>query len=34
MPWTYEEPYPAMAEIEAYLAFYPSRVDRIEEVDA
>ena len=32
--WTYEEPYAAMAEIRAYLAFYPSRVDRIEEVDA
>jgi uncharacterized protein (DUF427 family) len=31
--WTYEQPYPAMAEIKAYLAFYPSRVDRIEEVD-
>lgn len=29
--WTYESPYPAMAEIEAYLAFYPSRVDSIEE---
>ena len=32
--WTYEDPYPAMAEINAYLAFYPSRVDRIEEVDS
>ena len=32
--WTYEAPYPAMAEIKAYLAFYPSRVDRIEQVDA
>jgi uncharacterized protein (DUF427 family) len=31
--WTYETPYPAMAEIKAYLAFYPSRVDRIEEGD-
>jgi len=29
--WTYETPYPAMAEIKEYLAFYPSRVDRIEE---
>jgi uncharacterized protein (DUF427 family) len=29
--WTYEAPYPAMAQIEARLAFYPSRVDRIEE---
>ena len=31
--WTYEAPYPAMAEIKAYLAFYPRRVDRIEEGD-
>ena len=31
--WTYEAPYPAMADIKAYLAFYPSRVDRIEEGD-
>ena len=30
--WSYEEPYPAMAEIKSYLAFYPNRVDRIEEV--
>jgi uncharacterized protein (DUF427 family) len=29
--WTYEAPYPAVAEIEAHLAFYPSRVDRVEE---
>jgi uncharacterized protein (DUF427 family) len=29
--WSYEQPYPAMAEIEGYLAFYPSRVDKIEE---
>lgn len=28
--WSYEEPYPAMAEIKGYLAFYPNRVDRIE----
>jgi uncharacterized protein (DUF427 family) len=32
--WTYEAPYPAMAEITGYIAFYPSRVDRIEERDA
>jgi uncharacterized protein (DUF427 family) len=32
--WTYEAPYPAMAEIKGHVAFYPSRVDRIEEVDA
>jgi uncharacterized protein (DUF427 family) len=31
--WTYETPYPAMAEIKTYLAFYPSRVDAIEEGD-
>jgi uncharacterized protein (DUF427 family) len=29
--WTYEAPYPAVAEIKDRLAFYPSRVDRIEE---
>jgi uncharacterized protein (DUF427 family) len=29
--WTYEAPYPAMAAIEGHLAFYPDRVDRIEE---
>lgn len=29
--WSYEEPYPAMAEIKEYLAFYPDRVDKIEE---
>lgn len=28
--WTYEAPYPAVAEIKDHLAFYPSRVDRIE----
>src|SRR5262249_52163798 len=28
--WTYEHPYPAVAEIEGYLAFYPDRVDSIE----
>ena len=32
--WTYEAPYPAMAEIKGHLAFYPRRVDRIEERDA
>jgi len=30
--WTYEDPYPAVAAIKDHLAFYPSRVDRIEEV--
>jgi uncharacterized protein (DUF427 family) len=30
--WSYEQPYPAMSEIKQYLAFYPDRVDKIEEV--
>jgi uncharacterized protein (DUF427 family) len=29
--WTYEEPYAAVAGIKGYLAFYPNRVDSIEE---
>lgn len=29
--WSYEHPFPAVAEIKSYLAFYPSRVDAIEE---
>ena len=29
--WTYEEPYPYVATIKDHLAFYGSRVDRIEE---
>jgi uncharacterized protein (DUF427 family) len=29
--WSYETPFPAMAEIAGHLAFYPDRVDRIEE---
>ena len=29
--WTYESPYPAMAEIAGHLAFYPDKV-KIEEV--
>ena len=28
--WSYERPYPAVAEIQQYLAFYPNRVDAIE----
>lgn len=28
--WSYEQPYPAMAAIKDYLAFYPDRVDAIE----
>ncbi len=30
--WSYETPFPAMAEIKEYLAFYPNRVDGIEEL--
>jgi uncharacterized protein (DUF427 family) len=29
--WTYEAPFPAMAQIKEHLAFYPRCVDRIEE---
>jgi uncharacterized protein (DUF427 family) len=29
--WTYETPYPSVAEIKDYVAFYPNRVDAIEE---
>ncbi|MFO1109959.1 MAG: DUF427 domain-containing protein [Bradyrhizobium sp.] len=29
--WTYEKPYPAMAEIAGHLAFYPDKV-KVEEV--
>ena len=29
--WTYEHPYEAVAAIQNCLAFYPDRVDRIEE---
>jgi uncharacterized protein (DUF427 family) len=29
--WTYEAPFDAVAEIKDHLAFYPSRVDAIEE---
>ena len=29
--WTYEQPYEAVAAIKDFLAFYPSRVDSIEE---
>lgn len=28
--WSYEAPYPAVAAIKEYLAFYPNRVDEIE----
>jgi uncharacterized protein (DUF427 family) len=29
--WTYEEPYDAVGSIKDYVAFYPDRVDSIEE---
>jgi len=29
--WSYEQPYPAVAKIKEHLAFYPNRVDAIEE---
>ena len=29
--WSYEQPFPAMAAIKDHLAFYPNRVDKIEE---
>ena len=29
--WTYEDPYPAVAEISRHVAFYPNRVDEIAE---
>ena len=32
--WSDEKPLPAMAEIAGYLAFYPNRVDKIEEISA
>ena len=32
--WSYEKPFPAMAEIAGYVAFYPNRVDKIEESQA
>jgi len=30
--WTYESPYAAVSEIKEHLAFYPDRVDSIEEL--
>lgn len=32
--WSYERPFPAVAVIKDHLAFYPSRVDKIEESEA
>ena len=29
--WTYEDPYAAVAQIDGHIAFYPDRVDTIEE---
>jgi uncharacterized protein (DUF427 family) len=29
--WSYENPYPSVAPIKDYVAFYPTRVDAIEE---
>jgi uncharacterized protein (DUF427 family) len=31
--WTYEDPYPAVIQIKDHVAFYPTRVDSIEERD-
>jgi uncharacterized protein (DUF427 family) len=32
--WTYENPYPAVAQIRGHVAFYPDRVDEIAEQPA
>jgi uncharacterized protein (DUF427 family) len=32
--WSYEQPFPAVKEIAGHLAFYPNRVDAIEELPA
>lgn len=32
--WTYEAPYPAVSQIAGYVAFYPTRVDKIEQLPA
>jgi uncharacterized protein (DUF427 family) len=31
--WSYENPLPGVAAIKDHLAFYPTRVDRIEEIE-
>ena len=31
--WTYEDPYPAVAAIKDYLAFYPDQIDHFEIVE-
>src|SRR6266849_1168681 len=30
--WSYEEPFPAVKQIKGYVAFYPERVDEIEQL--
>jgi len=30
--WMYEEPFPGVAAIKGHLAFYPDRVDKIEQL--
>jgi uncharacterized protein (DUF427 family) len=32
--WSYETPFPAMNGIASYLAFYPNKVDKIDELPA
>jgi uncharacterized protein (DUF427 family) len=32
--WTYESPYDSVAQIKGHLAFYPDRVDAIDQSDA
>lgn len=32
--WSYEAPFPAVSAIKEHLAFYPNRVDAIEELDS
>jgi uncharacterized protein (DUF427 family) len=32
--WSYDNPFPAMTDIAGHLAFYPNRVDKIEETKA
>ena len=29
--WSYEDPFPAVEQIKRHVAFYPERVDEIEE---
>jgi len=31
--WTYESPYPAVAQIKDHVAFYPNRVDEFRELE-